>query len=78
VVTYLPLHSRFAGSKSTKDDGFLRALKIRGTTSFGRQVKLSVPRLKIYAVLKKAASVKEVHRRQNTATISRQVILLHF
>jgi hypothetical protein len=39
----LPLDPRFAGSHPVKDDEFLRAIKIRSTTSFGGEVKPSVP-----------------------------------
>jgi hypothetical protein len=38
---------RFAGSNAAKDDGFLRAIKIHSTTSFGGEVKQSVPCRKI-------------------------------
>jgi hypothetical protein len=43
VVACLPLDPKFAGSNPTKDDGFLRVIKIRSTTSFGGEVKPSVP-----------------------------------
>jgi hypothetical protein len=39
----LPLDPRFAGSIPTEVDGFLRVIKIRITTSFGGEVKPSVP-----------------------------------
>jgi hypothetical protein len=39
----LPLDLRFAGSNPVQDDGFLRAIKIRSTTSFGGNVTPSVP-----------------------------------
>jgi hypothetical protein len=35
VVACLPLDPRFAGSNPAEDDAFLRAIKIRSTTSFG-------------------------------------------
>jgi hypothetical protein len=35
------------GSNPAEDDGFLRAIKIRGTTSFGGDVKSLVPCRKI-------------------------------
>jgi hypothetical protein len=38
----LPFDTRFAGSIPTKVEGFLRAIKIRGRTSFGGEVKPSV------------------------------------
>jgi hypothetical protein len=34
---------RFAGSNPADDNGFLRAIKIRSTASFGGEVKPSVP-----------------------------------
>jgi hypothetical protein len=37
------LDPRFAGSIRTEVDGFLRVIKIRSTTSFGGEVKPSVP-----------------------------------
>jgi hypothetical protein len=43
VVACLPLDPRFAGSNPADDGGFLRVIKIRRTTSFGGEVKLSVP-----------------------------------
>jgi hypothetical protein len=42
VIACLPLDPRFAGSNPAEDDGFLRVIKIRGTTSFGGEVKSSV------------------------------------
>jgi hypothetical protein len=47
VVVCLPLDLRFAGSHPVEDDGFLRAIKIRGRTSFGGGEKLSAQRRKI-------------------------------
>jgi hypothetical protein len=43
VVACLTLDPRFAGSYPAEDDGSLRAIKIRSTTSFGGKVKKSVP-----------------------------------
>jgi hypothetical protein len=43
VVAFLPLDPRFAGSNPAEDDGFLRVIKIRSTTSFGGEVKPSAP-----------------------------------
>jgi hypothetical protein len=42
VVTCLPFDLIFAGSNPTEDDGFLRAIKKRCTTTFGEEVKLSI------------------------------------
>jgi hypothetical protein len=44
------LHPRFAGSNPSESDGFLRAIKIRDTTSFGWEVKLSVVNIAGYFV----------------------------
>jgi hypothetical protein len=43
VVACLPLDLRFTGSNPAVDDGFLRARKIRSTTSFDVEAKPSVP-----------------------------------
>jgi hypothetical protein len=43
VVACLPPDPRFAGSNPAEDNGFLRVIKIRSTTSFGGEVKSSVP-----------------------------------
>jgi hypothetical protein len=43
VVACYPLDPRFAGSNPAEDDGFLRVIKIRSMTSFGGEVKPSVP-----------------------------------
>jgi hypothetical protein len=43
VVACLPLDPRFAGSNPADDDGFLRVIKIHSATSFGGEVKPSVP-----------------------------------
>jgi hypothetical protein len=47
VLACLPLHPRFAGSNPAEDDGFLRAIKIHSTTSFGGEVKPQAPCRKI-------------------------------
>jgi hypothetical protein len=41
------LDRRFAGSNPDQDDGFLRAIKIRSTLSFGKKEKPSITRSKI-------------------------------
>jgi hypothetical protein len=43
VVACLHWIQSSAGSNPAEDDGFLRVIKIRGTTSFGAEVKPSVP-----------------------------------
>jgi hypothetical protein len=42
-LSHSPLDPSFAGSIPTEVDGFLRVIKIRSTTSFGGEVKPSVP-----------------------------------
>jgi hypothetical protein len=42
------LDPRFAGSNLAEDYGLLRAIKIHSTTSFGGQVKLSVPFIEVF------------------------------
>jgi hypothetical protein len=44
MVARLPLDPRFAVSNPADDDGYLRVIEIRSTTSFGGEVKPSVPR----------------------------------
>jgi hypothetical protein len=67
------LEPRSAGSDGAEDNGFLRMIKICSTTSFGWEVKLSVPCRKTYFMLKNLTSMKEILRRQNSAAISCQV-----
>jgi hypothetical protein len=46
-LLYFPLNSGFAGSNPGERDGFLRAIKIRSTTSFRGEVKPSATCFKI-------------------------------
>jgi hypothetical protein len=50
---------------TAEDDGFLRAIKIRSTTSFGEGVKLSAPCRKILRHLKEIYEYEKILRRQN-------------
>jgi hypothetical protein len=43
VVSVLATEPKVAGSIPTKVDGFLRVIKIHSSTSFGGEVKPSVP-----------------------------------
>jgi hypothetical protein len=52
AVTCLPPDPRFAGSDPAEDSGFLRAIKIRSTTSFRGEVKPLFPCHKILQHLK--------------------------
>jgi hypothetical protein len=47
MVVVLSLDLRLSGTKLAKDDGFLRTIEIRTTTSFGGEVKPSAPCRKI-------------------------------
>jgi histidyl-tRNA synthetase len=49
---------RFASSNPAKD-AFLRAIIIRSMTSFGEEVKLSVPRRKILRHVKDSTGMKK-------------------
>jgi hypothetical protein len=59
------LDPRFAGSNPAEDDGFLRAIKIYSTTSFGGDIKLSVPSHKILWHLKNVYSIKDTCRQNS-------------
>jgi hypothetical protein len=52
------LDPRFAGSNLVEDDGFLRAIKISSTSSFGGEVKPSAPSRKILRNVKKPFEVE--------------------
>jgi hypothetical protein len=55
----LTLDSRFTGSNPAEEDGFLRAIKICGTLSFGGEVKPLVPSHKILGHVKDPFEVLE-------------------
>jgi hypothetical protein len=59
VVAFLPLGPRIPGSNPTEDDAFIRAVEIRTTTSFGRELNLSVSCRKICCMLKNLTSVTD-------------------
>jgi hypothetical protein len=59
----LPLDPRFKGSNLAEDAGFLRVIEIRSTTSFGGEVKQSVPCRKILGHVKKPTSMKGLYCR---------------
>jgi hypothetical protein len=67
------LDPRFAGSSPAVSDGFLRAIKIRSTASFGGEVKPSVPCRKILRHVKDPLRYDRDTDRQNSAAISYQV-----
>jgi hypothetical protein len=57
----LLLYPGFTGSKPAEDEGFLRAIKIRSTTSFGGEVKPSVSCRKILWRVKRTRRVWNRH-----------------
>jgi hypothetical protein len=52
LVSVLATGPKSRGFKPDRGDGFLRAMKIRSTTSFGWEVKPEVPRCKILRYVK--------------------------
>jgi hypothetical protein len=73
VVIVLPLDPRFVGSNPAESDGFLRTIKIRGTNSFGGEVKPSAPFPKILWYVKDPLRYDKDTDRQNSTAISRLV-----
>jgi hypothetical protein len=67
----LPLDPRFAGSDSqpAESDGFLTAIEIRSTTSFGGEVKPSVPCRKILRRIKDPLRYNGDTDMQNSAAL---------
>jgi hypothetical protein len=53
----------FTGSNLAEGNGFLRAIKICNTTSFGGEVKLAVPCRKILQHVKDSYSVNDICRK---------------
>jgi hypothetical protein len=47
MVNVLAIVSKFLAFKPDRDNGFLRAIKVHSTPSFGGEVKPPVPRCKI-------------------------------
>jgi hypothetical protein len=54
------LNPRFAYSNPAEDDGFLMAIKILSTTSFGGELKAAVPCRKILRRVNYPYSMKEI------------------
>jgi hypothetical protein len=73
MVIVLPLDPRFVGSNPAESDGFLRTIKIRGTNSFGGEVKPSAPFRKILWYVKDPLRYDKDTDRQNSTAISRPV-----
>jgi hypothetical protein len=59
-VVMLAIGPKFAGPNPAEDFGFLRAIKIRSTTSFGGKVKPAVPYRKTLRHVKDPYSMKEI------------------
>jgi hypothetical protein len=62
-----------AGSNPVKDDGFLRAIKIRSTTSFGGEVKPTAHVERFYGMLKNSVVYERYISSATFTDISRQV-----
>jgi hypothetical protein len=71
-----PLDPRFAGSIPAEVDGFLRVLKIRSKTSFGGEVKPSVPCRRFMACKRTLRAWIEMFRKQNSAAVSHPSLLI--
>jgi hypothetical protein len=69
VVACLPLDPRFAGSNPAEDDGFLRVITIRSTTSFGEEVKPLVPCRWFTACKRTIRSWKKMLCKQNSVAM---------
>jgi hypothetical protein len=52
VVAWLTSHPRLVDPNPAEDDGFIKAIKIQSSTSFGGEAKPSVLCRKIYGLLK--------------------------
>jgi hypothetical protein len=64
-LSSLPLDRGFAGSKPAEEDGFLWAVKVLSTNSFGGEVKPAIP-CRFYMLY--PYSMWEILRRQNSRT----------
>jgi hypothetical protein len=58
-LAYLPLDPRFAGSNPTKDNGFLRAIKIHSIPFFRGEVKPSAHVVRLYGMLKNPSKCEQ-------------------
>jgi hypothetical protein len=65
MVSVLAITPKIRGFKPADNDGFLRAIKICNTPSFGGEVKPSSPCRKILRHVKNSTGMKEIFRRQN-------------
>jgi hypothetical protein len=62
--------SKVRGSNSTKNNRFLRTIKIRSTTFFGGEVRPLAPYEPFYCMLRNPTSMKDILRRTNSTAIS--------
>jgi hypothetical protein len=65
VVIVLPIGLKVRGFKPAEDKGFVGAMKIRSTTSFGGQVKPSAKCRKVLRHVEDPCSIKDIFLRQN-------------
>jgi hypothetical protein len=68
VVACLPLDPRFTGSNPAEDNGFLRVIKICSMTSFGGEVKSSVP-CRRFTAWKNFTSMEKMLCKQNSVAM---------
>jgi hypothetical protein len=81
VVSVLAIGPKGRGFNPGRGDGFLRAIQIRSTPSFGREVKPEVPCRKIILHVKLSVDVSKILNTQNShsfvnSSYSLQVSLL--
>jgi hypothetical protein len=73
MVIMIAIAPKVRGFKPAESDGFLRAIKIRSTTSFGEEVRRSTPCRKILRQGKNLLRHDRDTDRQNSAAVSRSV-----
>jgi hypothetical protein len=73
VVTVLAIGPKVRWFRPADDNGFLRAIEIHNTTSFGGEVKPSAPCRKIYGMSKKPAQYEIDNSSAKFTAISRHV-----
>jgi hypothetical protein len=66
------------GSNPAEDEIFLRAIKVRSTPSFRREVKFAAPGCRMLWNVKDPYRMKEVLRRQNSRTFLAKFLLLRY
>jgi hypothetical protein len=73
MIIVLAIGPKVRGFKPCESDGFLKAIQIRSTPSFGGEVKLSAPCRKALRHVKDPLKYDRDADRQNSAAISRPV-----